>query len=168
MEQTGITTIIIRRERHCWIYVSNAAWINSSYKLTQLNNSTSPVRFKFSFFTNNSSNNLHRGWAIDNFSIKVPPQTIDAGVESIVAPSAYTPSASQVEVKAVVKNYGLNILTKIPLSYQIDNGTAELDTFKGTLKPDSSVVFTFKKKFTAKLCLLPFACLPIFQAIIIL
>jgi hypothetical protein len=129
---------------------TNKNWFRSSYKLTNLNNASTPVRFRFTFNANNSAAYLRNGWAVDSFAITLPPANIDAGVEQIIQPDDYTLTGEAVEVKVKIKNYGLSVLDTIPLYYQLDNGAAVNDTFIGNLKQDSSVVFAFKKKFTSK------------------
>ncbi len=135
---------------HCWNFMNNSNWLKSSYKLTQFNHYQFPVRFKFSFNSSATTNNITKGWAIDNFSITLPPAKSDAGVMSIAEPASYTPSGTLVQVKVQVSNFGKDTLYAIPVAYQVDNSSTVSETYTGKLLPDSSVSYTFNSKFTAK------------------
>ena len=141
-----------------WIYTNYDAWINSTYDLSAMNNLQSPVRFRFSFISSPNSSFLipnSYGWALADFAINLHAVKVDAGIVSIINPTSYTPTGSNVQVKVRIKNFGTDTLSTIPLSYQVDNNTPVLDTFsilnsQFSILPDSSAEFTFRKTFTSK------------------
>lgn len=132
---------------HMW---SNAdsGWIQSTYDLSMFNGMTSPVQFRFRFYSNTSINN-YEGWQIDNFEISPSPITTDAGVQSIITPSDYTSSGSNVTVKLTLKNYGTTTLNMIPVNYKVGSGGTFTETWMGSLLPGASTTYTFASQFSS-------------------
>jgi hypothetical protein len=126
---------------HCWSG-SSGGWIESSFDLTQFDNSNDPVQFRFYFMSNASTNN-YDGWAIDDFSISLPPIASDAGILRIMEPTSQPPAGTPFSPKVRIKNYGSAPLTSIPLEYTLNNGTPVQGLWTGNLAPQDSTEFTF-------------------------
>jgi hypothetical protein len=122
-------------------------WVLSSYDLSSLNQTTTPVQFRFRFFSDITG--FSDGWAIDNFSISLPVFSIDAAVQSIDQPMTSTVNGSQVTVQATIKNMGTTTLTSLPLGYRVDNQPVVNETWTGTLPTDSTTSFTFSTPYTS-------------------
>lgn len=129
---------------------SSGGYALSTYNLSFLNNQTNPVRFRFRFFSNSSVNN-YDGWAIDNFSISVPPVAVDAGISAILNPVQTTEKGGQIQVQVRIKNYGTDPLTQIPLAFRVGNTTPVLETWTGNLTPGSEVTYSFTQSYTGPL-----------------
>ncbi len=131
-----------------WWAGQSGGWTQATYDLSQFNNATTPIQFKFHFFSNASSN--ADGFAIDDFKIELPAIPYDAGVVSIDAPASGTIVGSMGNtVTVTVKNFGTNTLGNIPIHYTINGaGTVnEAVTVTGGLLPDSTTSFTFTTTF---------------------
>jgi hypothetical protein len=126
---------------------TSSGYALSSYDLSFLDNHPTPVRFRFRFFSNASGNN-YDGWAIDQFSISVPPIPIDAGVMMVVQPSVSTEKGAQIPVEVRIKNYGTDPLTSIPVSYKVPDMQAVNEVWTGTLPSGAEVNHTFLQHYT--------------------
>jgi hypothetical protein len=86
-----------------------------------------------------------------NSILKYHPTAIgtDAGVLSILQPSGVTSVGSTVQVKVQVKNFGSTNITSLSLNYQLGPATPVTTTWTGTLKPDSTLDYTFTTTFVA-------------------
>jgi hypothetical protein len=82
--------------------------------------------FQFCFFINGNFYNLDY-YYIDDAWLYIPVD-LDAGLLSITTPSYITEPTA---VTATVKNFGLNAITDLDLSYQIDGGDAIATSFSG-------------------------------------
>jgi hypothetical protein len=132
---------------HVWSK-SNSGWQYTSIILDSLIfNTNTPFQLRFAFNTG-SSNVTAEGWAIDDFSITVPPLAIDAGVKNIISPTTSTVTGDSVSVSIELKNYGSDTLTSIPVVYTIDGTIIGSETWTGTLLKDSIVNYTFNTKFS--------------------
>jgi hypothetical protein len=139
--------------QHC--FSGNAlSWTNSTYKLdftdpiSMLHNATN-VQFRFRFFSNNSSED--EGWLIDDFGINLPQIQYDGGITEIINPYSTTPVGSLVTVKVVVKNFGLDTLNQIPITYEVNSGSPINETFNiagNGLLPGDTLHYTFTNQFT--------------------
>jgi hypothetical protein len=125
-----------------------SGWVKATYDLSQFDNYNTLVQFRFHFFSNISS--TADGFAIDDFSIILPPIANDAGVIAINAPTGPTVVGSTGNMIAVtVKNFGTNTLNSIPIKYSI-NGTSvvtETMTISNGLAPDSTATYSFTTSF---------------------
>ncbi len=130
---------------NCFSGISGS-YTPSSYNLSFLDNLSTPVRFRFRFFSNSSVNN-YDGWAIDNFSIGVPPVPVDGGVLAIVSPATSTEKGAPVTVQVRIKNHGTDPLTTIPVSYKAGSAPAVNEIWSGTLAPGADVVYTFLQTY---------------------
>ncbi|MCA6364237.1 MAG: immune inhibitor A [Bacteroidetes bacterium] len=87
------------------------------------------------------------GVLLDNVRIfEIYPQ--DAMVEAITDPTAPFVAGSQHTVKVKLRNNGANTLTSIPVQYQIGSSVPVVQTWTGSLAPNTSAVFTFTVPFT--------------------
>lgn len=77
------------------------------------------------------------------------PGPIDAGVSRIITPGTATPSGSLVTVSVKLQNYGTDTLTSMNVSYQINLGVSNTETWTGILLPGDSTTFTFSNAFNA-------------------
>lgn len=128
---------------------SSAGWVKSTYKLAKalFNNFASPIQFRFNFFSDGSTQ--LNGWAIDDFSLTVPPIPIDAGVISIDQPAISTPMYSAVNVDVQIKNFGTDTLLSIPVAYKVNSGTPVTVTWTGTLLPGDTATYSFATTYVS-------------------
>jgi hypothetical protein len=126
---------------------SSNGWVLSSYDLSALNQTATPVQFRFRFFSNISGTS--DGWAIDNFSISMPTLANDAALQFIDQPTTSTVNGSQVTVQATIRNMGTTTLTFIPLGYRVNNQPVVNETWTGTLLTGSTTTFTFSTTYTS-------------------
>ncbi|MFC2101044.1 right-handed parallel beta-helix repeat-containing protein, partial [Bacteroidota bacterium] len=132
-----------------WWSATNISWTRSAIKLDPVAfNLGIPIQFRFEFVAGTQTTTTD-GWAIDDFSITIPPMTNDAGVSQILEPMAQTIIGNNIAVEVIVKNYGADTLMSIPLAYKAGNLGEENETWTGTLYPDSSVNFIFTNTFAA-------------------
>ena len=121
---------------------NGTGWEYSSYNLHQFDNYASLVQFRFKFFSDALGVNTN-GWAIDDFSITVNQIAKDAGVTVINNPTNTTFIGAPITVNVDIKNFGIDTLTSIPVTYKVNNNPAVNATWTGTLLPDSSVTYSF-------------------------
>ncbi len=127
---------------------STSSWLQSTYDLSQFNQATVPIQFRFRFTSNYSGTD--EGVAIDDFCIKANPFPNDVGVVSIDAPVDSLQAGSlNNQISISVKNFGTLTQTTIPLSYKIGNNLAITDTLNipAGLAFDSVAQFTFSQQF---------------------
>jgi hypothetical protein len=122
---------------------STGGWIKAEYLLTAFNNLPT-VRFRYYFHSDGSG--INSGASVDNFSISVP-SPIDAGVEAIKLPTGFAPSGSSKTVKVLIRNFGTDTLSSIPLSYVVNSGTPVNATWTGQLAPNDTIAYTFPTPF---------------------
>jgi len=133
----------------CWSG-SSAGYVYSKYRLTAIPtivNATSPVQFRFKFFSDGGG--VGDGWAVDNFAITAPPIPNDAGVVSILQPSAATQTGSPVTVQVTIKNFGTNVLTSVPVRYLVNGGAVTAETWTGSLAPLATANYTFTAPYNS-------------------
>lgn len=119
-------------------------WFKSEYVLTQLNFTPGATLFRFAFTSDGSVQ--YDGYSIDDFSIALP-QPLDAGVSAITAPGASSGAGNNLSVTVDIKNYGLNTLTSIPVSYNGGAGVVT-ETWTGSIAPSAIATYTFTAPFT--------------------
>ncbi|HTF04749.1 MAG TPA: T9SS type A sorting domain-containing protein, partial [Bacteroidia bacterium] len=88
------------------------------------------------------------GVTLDNVHI-YRPDSLDAGVTVVTQPSAMAMAAQNTSVTCVIKNYGTDTLTSIPVAYAVNAGTPVIETWTGTLLPNMTAPFAFATQFTA-------------------
>lgn len=126
----------------------NSGWTYSSYDLSQFDNHSTHVQFKFKF-KSNASVNMFNGWAIDDFQITAKQINIDAGIVEIINPASASVGGSNVDVKVAIKNFGSDTLYSIPVNYKVNFGIPVNETWTGTLLPDDTVHYSFSFSFIA-------------------
>jgi hypothetical protein len=132
---------------HCWSS-TQPGWTHSSHILyPSVFNTGMPFQFRFMFYTNSYVISKD-GWAIDDFSITIPPPDYDAKAISIVAPQGGTPAGEQVTVSMQVMNNGVMPVSTMPLSYQINGNPPVTEVWNGTLLPGDTVTYTFTTTYT--------------------
>ena len=142
---------------HHFFTGNSNAWVLSTYNLKQFKQTQNPVQFRFRLLT--TSSGINEGMAIDDFSIEIPQTANDVGVTSISSPSDTTKNGQQYSVSVMVKNFGTQSQSVIPISYQVGNNQPVNDSIllSSPLVPGDSVSYTFSNSFTApasnfKLC----------------
>jgi hypothetical protein len=127
---------------------NSSGWIQSTYNLSQFNQVTTPIQFRFHLKSNASGTD--EGAAIDDFCIELPPIPNDVGVISIDSPVDSTTIGDTYTITVSVKNFGTATQTSIPVNYTINNGTAisETMTIAGGLAHDSVAQFSFSQQIT--------------------
>ncbi len=127
---------------HSWRNVSNG-WENTNYKLsTSLMGANDTIQFRFKY---TGINNLHEGFAIDNFSLKIQN---DIALNSITHPINDTLVGTQVYAKVNIKNNGLTTINSIPLELTIDGNTVISETVNTSIAPGSDLVYSFTTAYT--------------------
>ena len=123
---------------------NSTGWVSSKYKIVKsatYNNFASPIQFRFNFISN-AFTQLN-GWAIDDFSMTVPPIPVDAGVIAIDQPTLSTPMYSAVNVTVKIKNFGTDTLLSIPVAFRVNALTPVTATWTGVLHPGDTTNYTF-------------------------
>jgi len=134
--------------QHYWSINTNG-WIKSSYKLDPAQfNTGNPVQFRFEFISDGSLT-TYDGWAIDDFSVTIPPLADDAGISQIIYPVNQTITGDTIAVTVEIKNFGSDTLTNIPVGYFSNMAGSVNETWSGTLLPDSTTIFTFSTSYIA-------------------
>ena len=124
---------------------TSSGWKYSEYKLDTLDN-TPLVRFRFAFDSDGSGE--YDGASVDDFAITIP-YPVDAGVEVIHKPVVQAPAGNLTTVKVRIKNFGMDTLYSIPVSYRIGlTGTPVTETWTGTLFPEDTATVNFATPFT--------------------
>jgi hypothetical protein len=125
-------------------------WKQSTYNVSDLLQfAPNTIQFRFHFVSNNSRN--REGWIIDDFSISSFLYQRDVAVTDIINPTNYTVVGTNQKVKVVVRNNGLDTLSNIPISYQIDNSnpiTENISIMSPGLLPNDSIIYEFSTDFT--------------------
>jgi hypothetical protein len=76
-------------------------------------------------------------------AFKLAPEfNIDAGVIALLEPGDGSLSANET-ISIMLRNFGSDTIWNIPVSYQIDGGTAVSETYADTLLPTQSAPFSF-------------------------
>lgn len=128
------------------VWTGGFGWTKSSFKLTQFDNHPTPIQFRFYLY--GDAQNHGDGWAIDDFTIKLPVYPKDAGVVSINQPANSTVVGDQVNVEVDIQNFGTDTLYSVPVSYDV-NGSVQTETWTGTLYPDSTATFAFNTAYVS-------------------
>lgn len=132
--------------KHVWSSL-NTQWLHSSIKLDPaIFNTGNAFQLRFAFGSASFSN-TDEGWAIDDFSIKIPKVAKDAGITSISSPATVVNAGSSSIVTAIIKNFGLDTLYSIPVKYSY-SGLNINEVWTGILLPDSSVTYSFTNQFS--------------------
>lgn len=126
---------------------NSAGWTESAISLFNLNNQTSPVQFRFRFFSDGSGES--EGWMIDDFKIVIPQVQTDAAMVAISHPFGTTITGSTIPVTVVVKNSGMSTISQMQLEYNLGGITQASETYNGALAPDSSVAYSFLATYQA-------------------
>jgi hypothetical protein len=132
--------------KHGWA-MQNSGW---NYTSTMLDSATfnNGNKFQLRFvFESTLNNTTAEGMAIDDFKITIPAFATDAGVSNIINPTNSTAAGDSVMVSVEVRNFGIDTLTSIPVSYAIDGTVMATETWSGQLLQDSVEVFTFATKY---------------------
>ncbi|MFC2111403.1 right-handed parallel beta-helix repeat-containing protein, partial [Bacteroidota bacterium] len=132
---------------HCFGSSTSSGWQQSTYDLSSLNNTTTPIQFRYHFLSNASGSD--DGWAIDDFAITLPKIAFDGGVNSINSPVSTSIIGSPVTVTVTLENFGYDTLSNIPVRYTVNNGTPVTENYSGTLLPNATVSYTFTTSFTS-------------------
>jgi hypothetical protein len=125
----------------------SGTWNESSISLSAYNNATTPVQFRFRFFSDGAG--TLEGWVIDDFRIMVTPAQTDAAMMAITAPAGATPTGSTNLVTVMVKNTGLSPIPQMQLRYSINGSLHAAETYTGVLAPDSVLNYTFTATYQA-------------------
>lgn len=115
-------------------------WVNAENNLLGLGGQSS-VRIRFVFSSDGSVNN-YDGFGIDNVRIDLPP-TDDAGVLAITSPVSGCALGSADSIRVQVKNFGLDTLTSVPVSFTINGGAAVNETIATQILPGDTLEYTF-------------------------
>jgi hypothetical protein len=125
----------------------SGTWGESSISLSNYNNASTPVQFRFRFFSDGAG--ALEGWLIDDFRITITPAQVDAAMLAITAPAGTTATGSTNQVTVMIKNTGLNPIPQVQLWYSINGSLHASETYTGTLDPDSVLNYTFTASYQA-------------------
>lgn len=70
-----------------------------------------------------------------------PEIDFDAGVVAVNSPVSSTLGVEQITV--TIRNFGLNSISNFPISYQVNGGALQTETYNGTIPANSEVQYTF-------------------------
>lgn len=103
---------------------NSQGWVKSTYFLSNVLAGSNKVRFRFIFHSTGFGTTLD-GVSIDDFCVNLPPAD-DAGVISVVSASGgILPQGNQDSVLIDVRNYGINTITSVGVTYHVmDNSGA--------------------------------------------
>jgi len=133
---------------HYWSF-ENYAWNKSTIKLDPtVFNTGNKFQLRYTFISNNNIVSAD-GWAIDDFKLTLPKAAIDAGVTTIVTPTDSTITGDDYTVSVIIKNFGTDTLTSIPIEYSVNGGMLNSEIWTGTLYKDSTSTFTFNTQYSA-------------------
>ncbi|MEI6694847.1 MAG: GEVED domain-containing protein [Bacteroidota bacterium] len=124
----------------------NTNWTLSKYCVKNLSNLGNILQFRFTFISGATVSTM-KGWAIDDFELSLAPIPQDGGVIAIISPTLTSLVGDIVTVSVTVKNFGTDILTNIPVRYQIAGGAVQMGTLAGPLAPGATGNFTFTQTF---------------------
>ncbi|RLD65353.1 MAG: hypothetical protein DRI84_06975, partial [Bacteroidetes bacterium] len=132
--------------KHSWSNQTNN-WVTSSIELnpSQFNTGAS-LQFRF-VFESLAAAQVSDGWMIDDFSITLPTQLLDAGIKQILLPDSNSVAGLATTVEVLIHNYGIDTLNQIPVAYKVDLMNEVNETWTGSLLPDSSVIYSFTTQF---------------------
>lgn len=88
------------------------------------------------------------GVFLDNINI-YHPDSLDAGVVAVTQPNAMTAAAQASNVTCIIKNYGTDTLTSIPVAFAVNAGPVTVETWTGTLLPNATTTFAFAGTFVS-------------------
>jgi len=125
---------------------SSNGWVGAFIKMSALSNKTN-VRLRIGFVSNASVN--ADGFAIDDIVISAYNVPNNVALTEIVTPTSPTTTGTTQTVKVKIANVGTNVVTNIPLSYKVDNGTAINGTYSGSINPGDTVDYTFTQTYQA-------------------
>lgn len=120
-------------------------WVSVQHDLTFLAGQ-SDVRIRIAFSSNNSTFTDDDGIAFDNVLIYDKPEK-DVGVISVVTPLNGCSLSDTEAVTIELTNFGLQPVSNFPVSFRIDNGTVQTETYSGTINPGDTVLYTFQTQF---------------------
>lgn len=80
-------------------------------------------------------------------NVATKPAAIDGGVSLILTPHDSIPMNNQNSVKIRIRNFGINTLSNIPVSYTVNGNIISSEVFAGSIAKGDSVDFTFATKF---------------------
>ncbi|MHC1708599.1 MAG: GEVED domain-containing protein [Bacteroidales bacterium] len=115
----------------------------SKYDLKIIIDYAIPTQFRWLFNPYTYNNVSWDGWAVDNVELTFPRIQIDAGVTAILQPTGTTTYGTDITVQAIIKNFGWDTLTNVPVKYMINGITVAGGFYAGPLYPDSSAIYTF-------------------------
>lgn len=82
-------------------------------------------------------------------SVAVGPANKDVGITQFIDPESFVYVGQQVKVKVVIKNFGLQTQTSIPVYYQRGTATPVSGLWTGTLNQGDTAHYTFTQTFNA-------------------
>ncbi|MBP8946351.1 MAG: T9SS type A sorting domain-containing protein, partial [Bacteroidales bacterium] len=125
---------------------SSNGWVGAFIKMSALSNKTN-VRLRIGFVSDASVN--ADGFAIDDIVISAYNVPNNVALTEIVTPTSPTTTGTTQTVKVKIANVGTNVVTNIPVSYKVDNGTAVNGTYSGSINPGDTVDYTFTQTYQA-------------------
>ncbi|MEO0310746.1 MAG: hypothetical protein RIQ89_403 [Bacteroidota bacterium] len=115
---------------YAWEGNSNG-WIESTYKLFDLNAISAGVRFRFVFESDGSVQT--DGYSIDDFTLTPGPQ-FDVAVVDILNPSQLAPAGIAATPNVVIQNQGRTTVSNFNITYTV-NGTPTSFTYIPSITP---------------------------------
>lgn len=133
---------------HCWS-ATTPGWITSTHPLyPYIFNIGMPFQFRFTFYTTNY-HLTNDGWAIDDFSITIPPPAWDAHLIEVTSPSASTPIGAASAVTVKVLNKGTDTIQSINFGYRIDAQAPVSEIWQGNLPAGDTLTYTYNTLYNA-------------------
>lgn len=121
------------------VSLADQNWYLRTIDLSAFANDT----IKISWSVNNSIQNYQHDIAIDDVSIAPPPLADDAGVTAVLSPSSSSCLTSTEIIEVTISNFGTNDLVDPLVGFNVDGGTATIETANITITAGTSTNYTF-------------------------
>ncbi len=125
-------------------------YTKSTYKLSFLNNFSTPVQFRIHFLSDSYGYyGSYDGWAIDSFQVFVPIPLTASAVSVMTVNPLLVPAPTT--VKAIIQNKGTNSINKVKVTLEVDNAVIVTDsiTFTPVLPMNGASAHTFSMPWQA-------------------
>ncbi|MFZ4401341.1 MAG: T9SS type A sorting domain-containing protein [Bacteroidales bacterium] len=123
----------------------NTGWQQAKYAISKVSTLGNTIQFRFVFTSDAATN--YNGWAIDDFEITLAPIPKDAGVIAVTSPAASVLVGDFATVTVNLKNFGTDVLTNIPMNYQVGSGSVQTGIYAGPLVPGAAATYTFPQAY---------------------
>lgn len=120
----------------------------------------SPDPFEICAFTRLNPTDVYTDNDSTCASIVIGPLQKDVGIVDIVSPLEQIVSNDQVEVSLHIKNFGIDVISELPISYEVSGGNVntEMIYFDPPLYNGDEYIYRFNQKFVASFGVVNLKC----------